>query len=84
MIDMNYQQAVSWLNESQQFGMKLSLDRIISILDQLNNPEKKINVIHVAGTNGKGSVCRYISSILEEEGSQKKIFHIISQLLKML
>ena len=74
MIDMNYQQAVSWLNGSQRFGMKLSLDRIISILDQLNNPEKKINVIHVAGTNGKGSVCRYISSILEEEGYQVGLF----------
>jgi len=71
---MNYQQAVSWMNESQRFGMKLSLDRIISILDQLNNPEKKINVIHVAGTNGKGSVCRYISSILEEEGYQVGLF----------
>jgi len=74
MIDMNYQQAVSWLNESQRFGMKLSLDRIISILNQLNNPEKKINVIHVAGTNGKGSVCRYISSILEKEGYQVGLF----------
>ncbi|OYT28472.1 bifunctional folylpolyglutamate synthase/dihydrofolate synthase [Thermoplasmatales archaeon ex4572_165] len=74
MINMDYQQAVSWLNRSQRFGMKLSLNRIISILDQLNNPEKKLHVIHVAGTNGKGSVCRYISSILTEEGYQVGLF----------
>ena len=74
MIEMKYQQAVSWLNESQRFGMKLSLHRIILLLNQLHNPEKELQVIHVAGTNGKGSVCRYISSILTAEGYQVGLF----------
>ena len=50
-------------------SMDLSLDRIIFLLEKLGNPQKKIkNIIHIAGTNGKGSVLAYLSSILLSSG----------------
>jgi len=44
------------------------LERINALLDELNHPERLLNVIHVAGTNGKGSVCMYLSSVLMSAG----------------
>ncbi|MEH2467021.1 bifunctional folylpolyglutamate synthase/dihydrofolate synthase [Nostoc sp.] len=52
----------------QRFGVHLGLDRIVSLLANLGNPHHQISVIHVAGTNGKGSVCAYLSSVLTEAG----------------
>ncbi|KAH8550609.1 Mur ligase [Umbelopsis sp. PMI_123] len=48
--------------------MDLGLNRIHNLLKALGNPEKQLSVIHVAGTNGKGSVCAYIASILKAAG----------------
>lgn len=58
----------SILQSYQHFGVHLGLERIHQLLDKLNNPHKKIPIIHVAGTNGKGSICAYLSSILTEAG----------------
>ncbi|MBD2531151.1 bifunctional folylpolyglutamate synthase/dihydrofolate synthase [Nostoc flagelliforme FACHB-838] len=52
----------------QRFGVHLGLDRILNLLANLGNPHHQVPVIHVAGTNGKGSVCAYISSVLTEAG----------------
>lgn len=52
----------------QRFGVHLGLDRILNILANLGNPHHQVPVIHVAGTNGKGSVCAYLSSVLTEAG----------------
>lgn len=52
----------------QRFGVHLGLDRIINLLANLGNPHHQVSVIHVAGTNGKGSVCAYLSSVLTEAG----------------
>ena len=52
----------------QRFGVHLGLDRIVNLLASLGNPHHQIPVIHVAGTNGKGSVCAYLSSVLTEAG----------------
>ena len=60
----------SILKPYQRFGVNLGLDRIQQLLDKLGNPHQKIPIIHVAGTNGKGSVCAYISSILTAAGYQ--------------
>lgn len=65
---MKYQEALDWINGFQQFGMNLGLERIEILLKTLDNPEQSLDIIHVAGTNGKGSVCRYLLSILAEEG----------------
>lgn len=65
---MNYQEALSWIEESKKYGSVLGLTTIKELLDRLGNPEKKLRFIHIAGTNGKGSTGAFISSILAEEG----------------
>src|ERR1051325_7904186 len=49
-------------------SINLGLERIISLLNLINNPHKQLSVIHIAGTNGKGSVSAYIDSILLKSG----------------
>ena len=50
------------------FGVHLGLSRIVKLLANLGNPHEQVPTIHVAGTNGKGSVCAYLSSVLTEAG----------------
>ena len=50
------------------FGSRLGLGRMRRMLHLLGDPQDGMNIIHVAGTNGKGSVCRYVYSVLEENG----------------
>lgn len=49
-------------------ALDLSLDRIKRVLSILHDPQERVPMIHVTGTNGKGSVCAYISSVLLEKG----------------
>ena len=56
------------LDPFQRFGVHLGLDRIKKLLADLGNPHHQVPIIHVAGSNGKGSVCAYLSSILTEAG----------------
>lgn len=58
----------SLLEPFQRFGVNLGLKRIKQLLADLDNPHDRVPIIHVAGTNGKGSVCAYLSSILTEAG----------------
>jgi dihydrofolate synthase/folylpolyglutamate synthase len=58
----------SILKPFQRFGVHLGLERIQKLLANLGNPHHQIPIIHVAGTNGKGSVCAYLSSVLTEAG----------------
>jgi dihydrofolate synthase/folylpolyglutamate synthase len=58
----------SLLQPFQHFGINLGLSRINRLLANLGNPHHLVPIIHVAGTNGKGSVCAYLSSILTEAG----------------
>ena len=52
----------------QRFGVHLGLERINQLLANLGNPQDQVPIIHVAGTNGKGSVCAYLSSVLTTAG----------------
>ena len=52
----------------QRFGVHLGLERIEQLLSSLGNPHHNVPIVHVAGTNGKGSVCAYLSSILTQAG----------------
>lgn len=52
------------ISEYLRFGSRLGLERMEKLLTMLDNPEENLSVIHVAGTNGKGSVCRYIYEVL--------------------
>ncbi|PSB11107.1 bifunctional folylpolyglutamate synthase/dihydrofolate synthase [Pleurocapsa sp. CCALA 161] len=56
------------LDPFQRFGVHLGLERIKKLLADLGNPHHQVPIIHVTGTNGKGSVCAYLSSILTEAG----------------
>lgn len=60
--------ANSILQSYQHFGVHLGLERIQQLLQKLDNPHQKVPIIHIAGTNGKGSVCAYLSSALTEAG----------------
>lgn len=65
---MNYSEALIYLDSICGLGSKLDLRRIEDILVRLGNPQEKYKVIHVAGTNGKGSVCSMLSQILITAG----------------
>ena len=58
----------SLLKPFQRFGVHLGLERIQRLLADLGNPHHSVPIIHVAGTNGKGSVCAYLSAVLTEAG----------------
>ena len=57
-----------FLKETEKLGSVLGLDSIRELMNELGNPQEMLSVIHVAGTNGKGSVCAMVSSILQEAG----------------
>lgn len=56
------------IEDYQRFGSVLGLDRMTRLMESLGNPQDKLQCIHVAGTNGKGSVCRYIYEVLLASG----------------
>ncbi|MGL5416859.1 MAG: bifunctional folylpolyglutamate synthase/dihydrofolate synthase [Clostridium sp.] len=65
---MNYKEAREYIHKVNNFGSDYGLKRVERVLELLNNPEKKIKVIHVGGTNGKGSTTSMITEILIKEG----------------
>lgn len=65
---MNYNEAINYIKNTAKFGMKLGLERTEKILELLGNPHKKVDTIHVAGTNGKGSITSMITNILINSG----------------
>lgn len=65
---MNYEQALDYIHDTYKFGSKLGLENIKHLLNLLDNPQKQLKIVHVAGTNGKGSTSSYIHSILKEAG----------------
>jgi len=60
--------AAAILNRFTQFGVELGLERIKRLLNALGNPHQQVPIIHVAGSNGKGSTCAFLSSVLTAAG----------------
>lgn len=73
-IPSDYRAAVEYIEELPRFTKKHSLEHTKQFLGFLGNPAADRKVIHVAGTNGKGSVCAYIQAILESEGKRTGFF----------
>ncbi|MGD8188797.1 bifunctional folylpolyglutamate synthase/dihydrofolate synthase [Brevibacillus ginsengisoli] len=64
----SYEEAIDWLHSFHKFGQKPGLERVEWLLQELGNPERRLAFIHVAGTNGKGSTCAYLTHMLMEAG----------------
>ena len=67
-LEKDYQESLGYLAKLTTFGINLGLERIQELLKRLGNPEKTLRVIHVGGTNGKGSTTVMIARILQEAG----------------
>jgi dihydrofolate synthase/folylpolyglutamate synthase len=71
---MNYEEAIDFIHSSYKFGSKLGLDNIRELLKRLGNPQSKLDIIHIAGTNGKGSTASFVNQILIEAGYKVGLF----------
>jgi len=71
---MNYEETITWLYSFEKFGIKLGLERIEFLCNELGNPQNSYKIIHVGGTNGKGSVCRFLQSILTTSGYKTGVY----------
>ena len=65
---MEYQRAREYIDESRRFGHEMGLEAIRSLLRRMGDPQKDLKFIHIAGTNGKGSVGAYLGSVLSAAG----------------
>lgn len=71
---MNLPEALAWLYSTQQFGIKLGLDNTRALLATLGHPERSGRFLHVAGTNGKGSVCAMLDAVLRAGGFRTGLY----------
>ncbi len=66
--------AVAYLNEPRWRTSRLGLERIRALMEALGHPERRLRFVHVAGTNGKGSTCAYLESVLRAAGHRVGMF----------
>jgi len=64
----SYREAVDWITGLIPFGIRPGLERIEQLMERLDNPHRRLKFIHIAGTNGKGSTCAYLTSVLLQGG----------------
>lgn len=64
----SYTEAVDWINSLIPFGIRPGLGRIELLMEKLGSPHRRLKFIHVAGTNGKGSTCAFLTRVLLESG----------------
>lgn len=67
-------ESLAWLDSTQFFGVKLGLENTRRLLAHLGNPERGLWIFHVAGTNGKGSVCAMLDSIFRAAGLKSGLY----------
>lgn len=65
---MNYREAMEYVEELQQYGSVMGLTAMQELCARLDNPQEQLKFVHIAGTNGKGSVLAYISTVLQTAG----------------
>lgn len=71
---MDYQEALAYIDGVRWYGSKPGLERIDALLDKLDRPERALKVIHIAGTNGKGSCAAMTASVLKAAGYRTGLF----------
>lgn len=71
---MNYEEALAYIHNVAWMGKKPGLHRMTELLEKMGNPQKELKFIHVAGTNGKGSTCAMMVSVLKEAGYKTGMF----------
>ena len=71
---MDYTEAVAYIEETPKFTKKNKPENTWELIERIGHPERRMKVIHVAGTNGKGSVCAFLSSILTHAGYRTGLF----------
>lgn len=71
---MNCSEAIEYIHSLEKFGINPGLERIEALCSALGNPQKNLKVIHIAGTNGKGSTSTMISNILQKSGYNTGLF----------
>jgi dihydrofolate synthase/folylpolyglutamate synthase len=78
---MQYQETIQYLFDLRLFGSKLGLDQVRRLAEQVGSPHDRLSFVHVAGTNGKGSVCAMLESIYRSSGMKVGLFtspHLVS------
>ena len=65
---MNYREAMDYIEELKPLGSVMGLETMRVLCGRLGNPQDRLKFVHVAGTNGKGSVLSYISTVLQTAG----------------
>ena len=71
---MNYEEALQFIHSTYKFGSKLGLQNITKLTELLGNPQDSFKIIHVAGTNGKGSTSNMIHDVLMSSGYKTGLF----------
>lgn len=71
---MTYREAIEYLYQLRLFGTKLGLENTLRLANEVGSPHDRLKFIHVAGTNGKGSVCTYLESMYRLAGYKVGMF----------
>lgn len=74
MIRITYAEALEYIHTAHRSAVKHGLDNIRNLLNLLGNPHRNLSVIHIAGTNGKGSVASMIASMLHAQGYKTGLY----------
>lgn len=71
---MNYEESIAYIHGKSGMGKKVGLQNMEKLLARLGNPHKGLCCLHVAGTNGKGSTCAYLASVLRQTGAKVGLY----------
>ena len=71
---MTWDDGLAWIYSTRETNIKFGLEKTHRLLDALGRPEKNLRFLHVAGTNGKGSVCAMLDAILRRSGYKVGLF----------
>ncbi len=77
----SYQDSLKFLSDLEIYGIKLGLEQVSELFSRVGTPQEKLRFIHVAGTNGKGSVCAMLAACLKEAGFKTAFYsspHLVS------